>query len=384
MLLSASELQLIVLFATGVATLMSFSFLQMWRSQKALLAGLNWWTCGATCVLVGGIFFALNGIVPELAIIIFGNAAIQFGAVAFYYGISQFYGEPISRWPLFGYAVLMLLMFIFSYFVPDFRIRVMLTTLFIFSIEFAQTRILWARRKIDFGVKLILAGTILRVAVVCYRFLAAPFAASEAGPLSPTVLQMIGIGSTPLWLLAQTIGFILMAEARLRDRLQVMANTDELTGIMSRSAILREAEKQIDLHKKASRPISAIIFDLDHFKQINDRFGHIKGDHVLRDFANKVNASLRSGDLFGRFGGEEFLVILPDTAPATAAALAEQIRSLKPGPELPEWSFSAGVAELDANLEVDQARSLDRLISAADAALYRAKAAGRGCTVVQA
>lgn len=260
---------------------------------------------------------------------------------------------------------------------PDYRVRVILITLAIFFVEFSQVRVLWPRKAENFGVKLVLAGTLFRLIVIFYRFVAAPFGSVDGGPMTPSLLQVIGIGATPLWLLAQTVGFMLIGEARLRERFQILADTDNLTRILNRSAILREAEYQYQSHVSQDRTMSLLLVDLDHFKRINDSFGHLTGDDVLRDFVRKVQCVLRPGDLFGRYGGEEFLLALPDTTAEMAILMAERMRALPSDPALPDCKFSVGLAELKGRDGQTFYRSLDSIIKSADQSLYEAKFAGR-------
>ena len=126
--------------------------------------------------------------------------------------------------------------------------------------------------------------------------------------------------------------------------------------------------------------MTVAVIDLDHFKTINDRCGHAMGDHVLREFARASRGSLRAGDILGRWGGEEFLLVLPDTTLDAALASVERLRVLALAIQVPcadqeaqfRVTFSAGLATT-----ADGARSLDEIIARADAALYEAKNEGR-------
>ncbi len=159
-----------------------------------------------------------------------------------------------------------------------------------------------------------------------------------------------------------------------------LATIDPLTGIANRQAVLARLEEELDRANRYRRQLSVIIIDLDHFKRLNDAHGHAAGDVVLRHVGQQLAASVRSVDFAGRYGGEEFLVVLPETGPDAAASLAEKLRRAVGGGlvRLPEGevvsvSLSAGVA--GGQGEVLQ---LDALVRDADAALYSAKALGRG------
>jgi len=164
-------------------------------------------------------------------------------------------------------------------------------------------------------------------------------------------------------------------ELARRDAVR-MATTDALTGIHNRRGLLALADREVKLAVRGARPLAAIAFDLDHFKRVNDTHGHAEGDRVLRAVAEAVLKEIRTTDLFGRVGGEEFLLVLPETSPEAAAQLAERIRlrltrEVVVGHPPAPVTASLGVARLDGT------GTLESLQSDADAALYRAKQGGR-------
>jgi len=157
------------------------------------------------------------------------------------------------------------------------------------------------------------------------------------------------------------------------------ATVDPLTQLSNRAAVLSFLEKHTDLARRYKRPLAIIMCDLDHFKEVNDRFGHAAGDMVLRSFATVVCGRLRGSDLVGRIGGEEFLVVLPETGGAEALTVAEGLRAAlaaEPMPVPAEYDLRItccfGVVEYGSH-DVDGGSLLAR----ADMALYRAKASGR-------
>ncbi len=168
----------------------------------------------------------------------------------------------------------------------------------------------------------------------------------------------------------------------LADRLaeaRTMATTDLLTGVLNRQALLTRLEAEIERAGRYGRPLSVALLDIDHFKRINDTFGHTAGDVVLNRVADLLRRNLRSVDLFGRYGGEEFLLVLPETDVDAAAGLAEKLRLLMAGAriDLPEdhrWTvtLSAGVTG-----GVGEQLRLERIVREADGALYAAKSLGR-------
>jgi diguanylate cyclase (GGDEF)-like protein len=182
----------------------------------------------------------------------------------------------------------------------------------------------------------------------------------------------------PLVLIAGAFLAVHMARERSEHVLRQQAETDELTGLLNRRAFFARSKAVIGSERQADRPVVLLLFDLDHFKAVNDRFGHAAGDRTLRLFAEIGAQAVRSTDLFGRIGGEEFAALLPGCDAATAESIAERIRlDLSAKAILHEGSrvittVSVGVASMSG-----KTADLDTLMAHADAALYESKRAGR-------
>lgn len=126
---------------------------------------------------------------------------------------------------------------------------------------------------------------------------------------TPVNIAFLALGVLALpWL---SIGMVLLTHDRLAHRLERLANLDELTGILARRAFLAQAEAAARTASRSGRPLVLAIIDIDHFKNINDTYGHAAGDRVLAHFTGVVAGNLRAGDGFGRLGGEEFAVLVP-------------------------------------------------------------------------
>jgi len=167
--------------------------------------------------------------------------------------------------------------------------------------------------------------------------------------------------------------------AQLRTALQKVeldAATDALTGQWNRRALDDVLKQQVQRRAVSGKTFSILMLDIDFFKSINDEFGHLVGDDVLRAFAQKLREFLRSDDVCARFGGEEFVVVLPDTPLATAMDIGERIRrGIAQTPLLTKPKVQATVSVGVATME--QGQSITELFAAADAAVYLAKNAGR-------
>ncbi len=205
-------------------------------------------------------------------------------------------------------------------------------------------------------------------------------------------------------LISALIAFSLVGLDRLlrairtnQEQLTRLATTDALTGLASRRHLLAELEKELRRAERSGRPLSVLMIDLDHFKGINDRYGHAVGDEVLAAVAKRCVARLRAVDLCGRIGGEEFVVLLPEADAEGALTTAERLRD-----DLAETpidtaggplgvTISIGVAthrprspSANENADDEATRRVQNLLQRADDALYRAKGGGRNCVQVDA
>jgi len=166
---------------------------------------------------------------------------------------------------------------------------------------------------------------------------------------------------------------------RLIERLEYLSNTDSLTGLLNRRALIDRLEYEIDRAKRYGAELSLILCDMDYFKEINDTYGHTAGDTILQLVSKTVSESLRETDVAGRYGGDEFMVILPETTLQGAENLAERIRFTVEntmfyltGEKAVKMSLSLGVTCFNAAME-----DINALIKRADIALYRSKWTGR-------
>jgi diguanylate cyclase (GGDEF)-like protein len=182
--------------------------------------------------------------------------------------------------------------------------------------------------------------------------------------------------------LVYSVGAAIFVIAMLKQRAELahrtVALTDALTGLLNRRGFMEAAQRILTNRKAGALPVSLLLFDLDRFKSINDRFGHVSGDAVLHLFAQVLSNKLRRTDIIGRLGGEEFAVVLPDCDARMALGRASRVRTAfqdrakyVDGIQV-DATVSAGVATFSEN-----ALNVNEMIASADRALYQAKAAGR-------
>ena len=179
-------------------------------------------------------------------------------------------------------------------------------------------------------------------------------------------------------------GMTAFENARLFSQVRRLATIDGLTGLFTRNHFFAEADKQLRIARRYQRPIAAIMVDIDHFKRINDSYGHPIGDEVIRVVAARLQEAARDSDVLGRYGGEEFALVTPETG-GSAARLAERLREIvsrepvttEAGPL--SVTISVGMAHVDAG-----GQHLRQILARADAALYEAKQAGRNRVAIAA
>jgi diguanylate cyclase (GGDEF)-like protein len=247
-------------------------------------------------------------------------------------------------------------------------------------------------------VAVLIAGAIVSPAAG-YLFASASVASSLAIFLSATGGLAAGQSSTfgGVWLVVQSAILYFAAAVmhaystnahraiqrlnRQTKQMTELAHTDSLTGLANRRWLLELLEREFLRARRYRRPLSLIYLDLDGFKEVNDAFGHLFGDGLLRSAARSMQAVLRAADMLARIGGDEFAVLLPETDLTGAEKVAGKLRralqaTTRPyGTALPPLSFSAGICQMQ-----ESDRTIDDLILRADEAQYLAKGAGRGET----
>ena len=169
----------------------------------------------------------------------------------------------------------------------------------------------------------------------------------------------------------------------LQNKLRELATTDELTGTVRRRFFFEHAEQLRQEAVRYRKVFSLIFFDLDHFKSVNDNYGHSAGDEVLRQVADRIRSTLRASDLFARYGGEEFCILAPESDAAKAQVFADRIRKVvaqKPvnvgGGNHINVTISLGVAEFNPE------ETISTLVQRADMGVYQSKDNGRNCVTV--
>ncbi|MGE0752769.1 MAG: GGDEF domain-containing protein [Variibacter sp.] len=368
-------LVMVMAFVTAIlGTLLVCTWLQDRRVRPLL-----WW--GATCLLtaVGMVMLGLRGSIPTFLSISVANAALILAAGMMWNGAQLFEGRPSrGRWlilpPVFW--------FVASQLPPmseDIRLRIVVFSLILAAFVFATVHTFWQGRT----ELLVSRWAVITVLLIhgTMHLLRVPGAYVLHIPPESVLFRSgyFGIMVTTLLCFMVAFAFTLLALTKERAELHFKraACIDPLTGLLNRRALF-DACQTADT-TATDRNLSVLVFDLDRFKQINDRFGHPVGDHVLQLFAAAARKELRGCDLLGRLGGEEFAAFLPGCDAEQAARAGERVRH-----RFADAASTIGLPDFRPTVSVgvavaSDARDVFALIVDADRAVYRAKEEGRNC-----
>ncbi|WP_434034067.1 GGDEF domain-containing protein [Cupriavidus sp. a3] len=359
----------------------------VWSLRRCGLPGVGEW-CNANLTATGAlVLFSLRGMIPDLLSVGVANAALAWSLTLFYAGSVRFCGGvPPWRRLLAATAVTTAGVIVWRYAVDVFTTRVVIVSVFHAVLCALIALTLLRRRPRGQSARFFIttacfalffaAGHAVRGTLSALQWLGNPYL--QESMFLNTVFLTLGALVMP----AMTMGAVLMIHDAIVRRLEAVANTDTLTGVLSRKAFEEGAQRELARAAGGKPAPALLIVDIDHFKSVNDTYGHAAGDAVLQAFARLVAAQLRPGDLLGRLGGEEFMVLLPATGEAGAGAVAERIRACVQrhavttaaadgGTHTVRYTVSGGTAGWHPGL------TLAQLSARADAALYRAKVGGR-------
>ena len=365
-----------VVFLTGaMGALMAMVLHFLRRSYPHSIQGMSDWSLGPLVIGASTLFIGMQSHLPDLITKGVANFVMLSGGYLLVRGTHRHVGQTTPRWPLYLlWLVALPAMLWTSSISPSYEQRLFVLSGILASYFVSMLWVLLRKGKRSFATSY--TGVVLTALsiVMALRMATATSVPAGSGLFDATFFQSLYILSLSFGLLMLSIGFVLLASEQLRQELENIITHDLLTGALARRALLAQGQTELARAQRSGNPTSVLMLDLDHFKLVNDNHGHLVGDAVLRDFAQRCMSHLRPSDLFCRWGGEEFVVLLPETAPPAALSIAERLRqSQTADATLPACTVSIGLASLTPQEE----QSLDTLISRADAALYQAKARGR-------
>ena len=379
---SALDIPTLLLLAMVIATLLGIFLLVAWLQDRGMRA-LAWW---GAAYLIGGCAIALWNVPVAVPIPAEVPGALMFVACGMVLnGVRLFHGRAILPFSAYAGAIVWAALTQLPAFTESTGARGALGALvvsaytFFIALELRNDRRKAQRSVIAMAVVPIAHAVIFLMPVVLNEVLGGP----GRGALMHTWFDLFAI-ETVLYAVGTAFIVLLLVKERHVQQHKSAASTDPLTGLFNRRAFFEAAEELRVRAAAARQPLSVLMFDLDHFKSINDRFGHAVGDDVIRRFAACAATSLRGSDIVARLGGEEFAAVVPGGADV-ARLIGERVREnfIAAGAE-------SGGLRLDATVSVGAACSPDgsdaiaALIERADEALYEAKKAGRNRVCIAA
>jgi diguanylate cyclase (GGDEF)-like protein len=364
--------------ATCIAGLLGLFLVAAWLQERSVRA-LAWWGAaylmGASAVGLWG----TQGVTPYIAISPeIPNALLFTSAGLIWSGARLFHGRPVLPGALFAGATLWVMAMQFPAFVQSMHLRVLLSSIviatyaFFTALELRHERRKPLQSRWSTGFVPLFHAAMFLSPLPLSLFL--PFGTSADGLFAFFALQ------TLLYVVGTAFIVVVMAKEQVATIHKTAAMTDPLSGLFNRRAFNEAAIKMMAQRGRRGQPVSVIAFDLDHFKSINDRFGHAVGDDALKLFAKTASGNMRVTDVIGRLGGEEFAAIIPGGI-SDAHIVAERVRAAfqNTGVVIAGHAMNAtvsiGIAEATAPV------TLEGLMERADAALYRAKSGGRNRVV---
>jgi len=375
--LDVNTLFLVTIYVEAILGLL---LLFAWVQNTAIHA-VAWWGFADLLRAFSVMLFGMYGSAPDLISIDLANVLLFTAFALTWTGARVFDHRRPQPVLLFGGAALWLVLCRLPSFAASFELRVLLASGIIAAYTWATAYEFWRGR----GEPLVSRwpAIFMLFAHGALYLLRTPFGAMLPwSPMGNQVFESVWLTvlSFEALLFTIAIAFILLAMAKERTEYshKTAALVDPLTGLANRRAFLQDCEAQLKRQLSDPRPTAVMLFDLDNFKSINDRFGHAVGDGVLQHFAKAAGSCMRGVDLFGRLGGEEFAALLIDSGRERAMAVAEKIRV----------SFANATREVDGRpviatvsvgvvISYDAVLDLSALLAQADHALYRAKDNGR-------
>ena len=373
----AFDLRTVLLMTSVMPGLTALVMFSLGRNFPTNIRGVANWACGALIISAAAILLALRGAIPDWLSIMGGNCGLILSTGLWLIGSQRFFGRPPSR----RFVILMLAIgaigeFWMTWAQPSAGGRSLCINAILALMYARQSFVMLSYGRHDASAVFVGATFLILTAVTVVRVVTSIGSGfAETGLFARDFVQPIYLGTSALMSLLSTVGFMLVAMNRLRLQLEQQSLADPLTGLLNRRAFLNAHR---DVRAKMMRTgglLSLLLIDLDHFKAINDTYGHVKGDEILVDFSERAAGMLTRHHHFSRWGGEEFAALVPGSRPEDVFDLAEALRSriaFNDNPSLPAYACSIGIACMTSG-----DATIERLVKDADEALYRAKRNGR-------
>jgi len=373
------EVNTLFLLTIDVEAILGLLLLLVWV-QNTRVQAVAWWASAHLMRSISVMLYGLYGSVPDLISIDLPNVLLFSSFGVTWNGARVFNGRDALPGSLIAGAGIWLLASQWPGFEAGAEVRGQLSALIIATYTWLTAYEFWRARHEPLVSRW--PAIVLFFTNGAMYLLRTPLNALLHENEADAILSSawLSVLSFEAFLMTIATAFILLAMSKERTELRhkTAAMTDPLTGLLNRRAFLQDAETLMQQQIARDRPIAVLLIDLDHFKSINDRFGHAVGDKVLQIFAKTTRAALRQTDLVGRLGGEEFTVVLADAGIDNAYLVADRLRkAFAAAAAVVDGETIYATASIGVSVIVDPRQDLAKLITLADQALYLAKARGR-------
>ena len=374
----ALDIRTLVLIYVGINIGQALVLVYLWSVQRNYPPAKDW-AIGSLMFAIGLFLFALRSQAPVLLTEIVSNMFLLPGLLLFNFGIVKATGRkpPLNSGFVFCALAIAMLAW-FTLVAPSYPARVLTHNLVFLTLDlFTAYACLTAKSaKGNYTFRIIGVLFIVLSAAICWRIAGGVFDLTFS--FSPTLPRLFWVATSLITFPMITALLTLHTSQRLQEEIHAQARHDTLTEAYNRRAFTEFADMEWARSVRHDYPLSILTVDIDHFKNFNDQHGHQTGDVALVQVSKSAQAALRSSDIWCRYGGEEFVALLPGTTIEQAMAVAERLRLSverttisSPRGSL-SVSVSIGIAERSSNHA-----SLSEVLAISDAALYKAKAAGR-------
>ncbi len=349
------------------------------RTYPKSIRGLTEWSWAALAVALSLPLFIARGHIPDLVSIVLANLMLLAGFMLMNAGLRKFAGTQarINRAGLLVFVLAYVALFIwFTYVQPSIAVRVATMSLFTLVVIADQLRMALKELPGTAGRHVLVVSLTILIGVRVVRLGSLMFGFDQpTSVFDATLPQLIYLALPSIMIPLGTISLVMLASEKLHQDLEFTSRYDDLTQCLNKRAGMETLKREIARIKRHGGKLSIMLIDLDNFKLINDTHGHLEGDKVLVDFSRRSKTWLRETDQLSRFGGDEFMVFLPDTDLEQASRVAERLHETGRDGQPIAWSVSIGMSAW-----LDQDDSLAALLTRADKALYQSKALGRNQT----
>lgn len=374
--LMTTMLQIILVMSGLTGTIMGVLLLVIAKKGNNLADGLIEWAHGLLILSLSTFLFLGRNYIPDLLSIVMANMLVIAGFMLMNQGLRKFFQIPIfySKTVLVVFLTFYAINFVwFTYVDNNLFVRVILFTTSGLIVLVDGLLILLRNFLKGLGVMILTSAVILLILARLMRLIVIVLEKEIPATLFENSFSQLLIIASPYFAIPiATVAFVVLAYERLTQRLNQLLREDELTKTLNKKTFFNEAQKEIARALRYQHSTTFLMIDIDHFKEINDTRGHIYGDKVLKEIGQNIRSVLRATDLVSRFGGDEFMVALPETDIETAQDVARRIMTTIEKDPINGCTVSIGIAALTA-----QADRLELILNRADIALYQAKKDGR-------